>query len=331
MSNKPIYFILPNIDDVSDIQIYGQCDQFENKLGEFVRKNKINTSVGSFGEIWTVCYKKSNLNLEEHAECPYVGKYIKLPSVSSLQAFKIEVAIAKLAFEHDFGPRVLSHFICGKTRYGGLIMDRWAPKPACDLDLLPSDYTTIFKKINEMHSIGIFHQDLFLKNILYIKKNIKKGTSKYSFSITDYGLSIPFGKPLPGILRALDYVVFIYGMWHPTSQAIVNGVRPNNDSGSREKLIQNLVTYLLIFNPICTQNEWEYAISMRISKDFKINKTYNLRLPISPNPNIDEMYEIIIKLFPSDQIRKFAQVFPEYSIFRLYADESQKKAIMDLL
>ena len=72
-------------------------------------------------------------------------------------------------------------------------------------DLNYHDFIKIFELVHIMHSYGLLHRDLFLKNVMY---KINSDQTKV-FKIIDFGLTIPFEDEIPIIFRLIDFLNLI--------------------------------------------------------------------------------------------------------------------------
>jgi serine/threonine protein kinase len=108
--------------------------------------------------------------------------------------------------------------------------------------LSKQDVNKIFATIRKMHMQGIYHNDLFVKNILRKGKDIK---------ITDFGRSLLFIEAVPKPLQIYDYITFLYGeviaidytglsrLWHWM------GLLKNMGIYNTPKLTENTLQYAL--------------------------------------------------------------------------------------
>jgi serine/threonine protein kinase len=63
----------------------------------------------------------------------------------------------------------------------------------------------LMDKVHRMHSYGILHRDLFLKNTMY-QRNAQ---GLRDIRIIDFGMAIPFEKEIPPVFRAIDFLNLI--------------------------------------------------------------------------------------------------------------------------
>lgn len=200
------YFQLPNLSKIP-LYIHTSCKQFK----EYQIVNHILGS-GSYGHILMTC---------ENSNCSYVAKKIQFdfnryPDKRFMyNMFFAESIIAKFAGEHGFGIPIRSYFICqsdnpsnppNQQMNGIIIMDKFQHNiEHIQQDLNYYDFIKIFELVNIMHSYGLLHRDLFLKNVMY---KINPDQTKV-FKIIDFGLTIPFEHEIPVIFKLIDFLNLI--------------------------------------------------------------------------------------------------------------------------
>lgn len=153
---------------------------------------------GSYGKVFSACGKEL---------CNYVAKILsfdfeRYDEHYVYNLFFAESSITKFAGEKGFGIPVHDYFLCDDAKKGVVIMDRFEKDlESIHDELTYNDYKQLFDKVQLMHSYGILHRDLFLKNTMY--RTLNNGA--LDIRIIDFGLSIPFEKSIPGPFRAVDF------------------------------------------------------------------------------------------------------------------------------
>ncbi len=154
---------------------------------------------GTYGRVLSTCNDKV---------CDFVAKILtfdfsRYEEHYVYNLFFAESSISKFAGEKKFGIPVHDYFLCDNGEKGVVIMDKFdGDLESIRFSLTYEDYKQLFDKIQIMHSYGILHRDLFLKNVMFRK--LSGGTK--DIRIIDFGLSIPFEKSIPGPFRAVDFL-----------------------------------------------------------------------------------------------------------------------------
>ena len=213
------FFRLPDLSKVprhvaSSCFVYGRYRLQNHILG-----------TGSYGKVMIAC---------EGSECKKVGKIIKFdfsryPVKYVYNLFFAECLMTQFAGVHEFGIPVHSYTLCWDTSQkttdssdnpsdnsssskkhdsnstpikGLIIMDKFdgdlnSINAKLNMDIMQQ----VFQKIKIMHNYGIFHRDLFLRNVMY-----KSTGDSISVRIIDFGLAIPLGQAIPSPFQAIDYL-----------------------------------------------------------------------------------------------------------------------------
>lgn len=207
-TKKSKYFHLPNLSKIPRV-LRESCEIYDTfKLTDHVLGR------GSYGKVVTTC--------EEDICNKYVAKIVKFDFSQAsphyvYNVFYAESIITKFAGEHGFGIPVKTYYLCQEknintdtdtnmVKKGVVIMERFDGDLEDLRDQLTfEDYKQLFNKVKIMHSYGILHRDLFLRNVMY--KNLPEG--KKDFRIIDFGLTICMGKEIPPQFKAIDYLNLI--------------------------------------------------------------------------------------------------------------------------
>jgi len=214
-SKSSKYFHLPNLSKIPRV-IRESCQTYEHyRLTDHVLGR------GSYGKVVSTC---------EQDKCDKdVAKIVKFDFSQGsphyvFNVFYAESIITQFAGEHGFGIPVKAYYLCKEEEEkkvisqsenvvtqemvtkGVVIMERFdGDLEDIQNQLTFEDFKQLFAKVKIMHSYGILHRDLFLRNVMY--KNLNHGQK--DFQIIDFGLSIPMGKEIPGQFRAIDYLNLI--------------------------------------------------------------------------------------------------------------------------
>lgn len=188
-----------------------QCSVYKRKIKLQKRLGK-----GAYGSVYSACvenrcnYVAKKIDL---SKSPYSKKYFGF----TLNVFMTEVQITKFAGVNGFGVPLKSHFICleGKSKKptGYMIMERF-DNTLENVSLTPAQVDSLIKKIEMMHSARILHRDLYPKNVMYQKTS----RNDLDIQIIDFGLAIPFKKPIPAQLRVYDFITVLEGLINPANR-----------------------------------------------------------------------------------------------------------------
>lgn len=191
---KHLYFKLNKLKHVPRV-VHPSCETYQ----EFRVDSHI-LGEGSYGKVMQAC---------KNDTCTDVAKIIafdfeRFPELYRYNVFFAECMITKFAGEKQFGIPVKTFFLCDEGKKGVIIMDRYRRDLlSIENELTWDEMKQLLDKVRKMHSYGILHRDLFLKNTMY-KRDADTGSR--DIRIIDFGMSIPFEKEIPKIFRALDYV-----------------------------------------------------------------------------------------------------------------------------
>ena len=174
---------------------------------------------GAYGKVYEAC---------DDTSCKYVMKFVTFEDPEDITNFKLEVALSKLASDHKFGPKVIGEpYICKRANSGILIMDRWDGVLEDNNEVLSDrEVKGLLRVVSTMHEHGIFHGDLYARQILF------KGRYPYrTFSITDYGQALPLWSKVPNTIRASDVMGLLFGGFisrdpRTHHSSLVNGADP---------------------------------------------------------------------------------------------------------
>lgn len=190
---KHSYFKLNGLKNVPRI-VHASCDTYQE-----YRVDSHILGEGSYGKVMPAC--KGDV-------CTDVAKIVtfdfqRFPELYRYNVFFVECVITKFAGEQGFGIPVKTFFLCDEGKKGVILMERFSR----DLLTIASelkweDMKQLLDKVRQMHSYGILHRDLFLKNTMYKKD----ASGKRDIRIIDFGMSIAFEKEIPKVFRAIDYV-----------------------------------------------------------------------------------------------------------------------------
>ena len=187
------YFKLNGLKNVSRT-IQPSCESFEqyrvdpHVLGE-----------GSYGKVMPAC---------DGQVCTDVAKIISFDTTRFTEKYRfnvflVECAITQFAGEKGFGIPVKKYYLCDEGQKGVIIMERFK-RDLMEVrnELTWEDMKQLLDKVRQMHSYGILHRDLFLKNTMYRRD----AQGRRDIRIIDFGMSIAFEKQIPDVFCAIDYM-----------------------------------------------------------------------------------------------------------------------------
>lgn len=165
-----------------------------------IRVGQTKLGEGSYGSVWEACTP---------ATCSVVAKRIEIPATMSyIQSFWFEVLVGRRAGRLKYGPRIHRAFTCPSDRRGyitGYIIMQKVGKSLYD-HIGAVDWHALSDTIQLMHDDGVYHQDLFSRNICLKRK----GNGYY---IIDWGAAIKYDPgQLPNLMIAADWAGLMYGM-----------------------------------------------------------------------------------------------------------------------
>jgi tRNA A-37 threonylcarbamoyl transferase component Bud32 len=198
-------------------------------------------AAGGYAKIFEVCTSDYFFR-----QCPYVAKVQNLSDEKDVfdetkfRKFQLEVAITHQAARKKFGVPIVDAWTCHGRKIGVMILEKWQGS----LMSLPryslgeEEVASLIALFSKMHNSGIFHQDLFNKNILFRVKG-----EVYEFAVTDFGLALPLEKSAPPLIRALDIASFFYGFASSPNGRLQGSIRPQlTDEGRAQTQLQDYVS-----------------------------------------------------------------------------------------
>ena len=210
------YFKLPAIKDVN-VKYQVNCDMYDHW-----RVTDQLISSGSYGKVVTVC------DANEVDNCDYVAKEVLFYETPEKKWFDDkwyhnhfigEAMISQYAGKNKFGIPVHGYFLCDGGRRGVMIQNRFdGTLNRHGLKLTAADGMYLAGLIKRMHACGIFHQDLFAKNVMFRDRKEAGQVPRRQFRIIDFGLSVVFDKGVPPQLRAIDYITLMRDIPVPAVQ-----------------------------------------------------------------------------------------------------------------
>lgn len=249
---------------------------------------------GTYGSIHDICTDATFSN------CPYVAKVIKFRYPCEPSIFFVEQAIAKRASDLGYGPEVMDSFYCKQKSRGTIIYRKYAGN-ITELKMTSRRLKNLLKKVQLMHDDGIFHQDLFTKNILYRKTS--HGNTE--FRITDFGISIPFERAVPSVLKACDLVTLLYGWFFDERWSLVPAY--TNTDLSINEVFQYATKYVSL-------DDLTTAISIRINDNGGTPESPHGNKFVETHPL--EMYNMIIANLPQPFINTVGACIDHYFVWQ---------------
>jgi len=262
---------------------------------------------GSYGSVHNVC-------LALHpSECNYVAKVIKIAKYSqdsgtTYRHFVTEVICSLRASTGRFGPRVGDVCICRyrDAYYGIIILEKYDYMIA-HVPLAMDDIITIMNLIFKMTKSGIYHGDLFAKNIL-AKKNDR---GSLDFAITDFGTAFLSEQSFGGDVGAFDIVSFLFGWYIPTASGWKLVGAPVADPNDIKKALQIYID----LDPKHHAQDVLHALQMRISQAATLENptAKNEDGTVTTNPVL--MYKTIFASISDEYLRYISPVLREYTVW----------------
>lgn len=217
------YFSLPSLKNIP-VKKQTDCTHFErwrvNKKKKF--------GEGTYGHVYEAC--------ENETDCKFIAKEILFyedPNDAMYEdkwfhnLFVAECMITEFAGTHGFGVPVQSYFLCDRGRKGVMIQDKFDGTLDRLKSLTVEDGVQLIHMLKKMHTAGIFHNDLFAKNVMY--KNIQADNRAIRF--IDFGLSVAFANMVPAPLRAVDYITLMNSVNNKIVKDMIrlSSIRENGD------------------------------------------------------------------------------------------------------
>lgn len=244
-------------------------------FGDFkIHMNQDVIEKGGYGSIYAVTHDFFRQN-------KYVAKIV---DVTNLQQFQLECVMCVRAGKMSYGPIVHAYFHCPQKEKGVIIMDRWKG----DMDKKEfhhNELEDLLDVVQKMHNDGIFHNDLYTRNILYRTHPTK--TDRLEFCVADYGLAFHLKTEVPSVLRAADLASLVYGLYDTTRIDILDGIHP-------EKM-QKMILPILLSRKTIIMKDWITGIRWRVLNT--IREDGNAVLPNDDLnfADVEEMYEYIFR------------------------------------
>lgn len=243
---------------------------------------------GTYGKVYAAC---------DSTSCKYVMKMVKISDKASLKNFQLEASITVRASKKGFGPKVIGKpFICNKKRTGVIVMDRWDGPLGKQISY--RELGKLLKLVDRMHKEGIFHQDLFNRQIL-VKGEYTGPKSDRKMCISDYGMAFPFKGTtrLPNFLRACDIMGLVFGHYSERN--------PNWFGASlMQELDRETVLGPRYIGKYLTRQDMIFGIQARISNQGNLdNPILNQRSSV--DVNIDLLYKLLLQMYCNPDGEKF--------------------------
>jgi hypothetical protein len=145
--------------------------------------------------------------VQQNTDCRYVAKIVALAGDKDERSFRVESAIAQHASDFKYGVPVVNKILCEgggqHATYGILIMERFEQTLEDRLNaktLTPGAINALLVCLKRMHSAGIWHNDLHVKNIMFQGDDVR---------IIDFGNAYPFFKEVPLLVKMLDVITWL--------------------------------------------------------------------------------------------------------------------------
>jgi tRNA A-37 threonylcarbamoyl transferase component Bud32 len=236
-----------------------------NKDG-FVLQEQL--SKGAYGKVLSVCKGDSERGVDRTVkQCPYVAKEVEVKSPLQWEMLQMEINVSVRAGRMEYGPTVHQVYVCnrGRTMYVYIIMDRWHGDledlwwsmrergVTIDAEFIQALLTPVV----QMHKDGVFHQDCYLRNILYKRLKGPDGRDSLRFCVTDFGLSMPFrlkswdlvtssrSRKCTAKMGAMDLVTLFYGRLRYRNREMYfdNSIVPHGKHGYNRFLWETTIEF----------------------------------------------------------------------------------------
>ncbi len=163
----------------------------QTSLSEFKEKYQLGKLLGqgSYGKIYQGVYRKEKV----------VFKVVEHNEDTGFEGFVWECVASQRAAMLGVGPGVVAKIILKKgkkMRHYVIVMKQCSP--LTQIRWSKKDSVEIYRMLSKLHSNGIVHRDLGVRNLM-------KSGDRLVF--IDYGLAFVFDSPVPAPLRLLDHAV----------------------------------------------------------------------------------------------------------------------------
>jgi len=176
---------------------------------------------GRYGDVYETC---------EQADCTYVAKIIEKKNDYTNASLENESRNQMIAAGHGLAPTIHEIWICKDTvmlimdRITGITLHAFLADPEKDDTIKARILKKVSTKIEKLHSIGIIHRDLHLKNIM-VKDD-------ESIIFIDFGRSHNYKKPIIymddfAILKDDLMKTFRSNKWLNEESSVLQGVNSN--------------------------------------------------------------------------------------------------------
>jgi len=227
----------------------------------------------------------------------------KVISVQNVSEFFYECKMSQIASNNDFGPKIYFYYYSPWHKKGVILMDEWMGD-ITDIILTYDDAKELLKIIKKMHSVGIFHHDLYSRNILY--RNNRK-TKEKEFSIIDYGMSFLLKEtPLsfsdegenlvPQKLQLCDIISLLYGKYDSKALRVEDGLNftQEDDAKTQNELQNHLFKYLV--PSFFSMEDWLEVIRWRVIRNIDDDGRYKIPEKKEIYLDVLGMYEYLLSV-----------------------------------
>jgi tRNA A-37 threonylcarbamoyl transferase component Bud32 len=264
------------------------CTQY---LRNFTADEKM--AEGGWGSIKKVCLDP------QYSNCPYVAKIQKLKGDKGYRNFSLEVALTRAAAERKFGIPILDAWTCDNRLTGVMILEKWDGDVGTMETISERDLRNLLRVVRDMHDSGIFHNDLYAKNILYKRKR-----SLTFFAITDFGVAFLVADPIPPLIKAIDIATLFYGFTSETEGPLYCSFRDQLTNIQRRARANNpdndgdLVAYCwqLFSDYVSDDQLLDLAVAWRVNQSGNWQGHDVTSEPIKTNPFL--LYQYMLRNLP---------------------------------
>jgi serine/threonine protein kinase len=141
---------------------------------------------------------------------PYLVCDFRDTNETSINEFDKQVGIHRIGSDEKFAPELI--IACVHNGMGFIVTELFEGDLE-DRNCTPPLEKEIRRLISVMHKAGVFHHDLFPKNILF-----KRNESKVKLAITDFGLSVVLPREVDDYMKQFDLFTCFYGYFHNKMQ-----------------------------------------------------------------------------------------------------------------